>query len=81
MMARPPTRDHEPDLILVQSIVLDRASARRAGWQLHYAPQAHLVHDWGGSLRFATAGPGNRRLGERVPAEWAIIRGLLGGRL
>ena len=98
--------------------------ARRAGWQVHYVPQARVVHDWGGSRRlapaattlkaiagrrwyfrkhfgagqaglvmlatavshglrlivFAIAGLGNPRLRERAPAEWAIIRGLLGDR-
>jgi N-acetylglucosaminyl-diphospho-decaprenol L-rhamnosyltransferase len=29
--------------------------ARRAGWQVHYVPQARVLHDWGGSRRLAPA--------------------------
>lgn len=29
--------------------------AHRAGWQLHYAPDARVIHQWGGSQRLAPA--------------------------
>ena len=98
--------------------------ARRAGWRVHYVPDARVIHHWGGTQRlapaptilkaiagrrryfqkhygrltaslvmaatfvshglrlivFAISGLTNRTRRARALVEWAIIRGLVGGR-
>ena len=98
--------------------------ARRAGWRVHYVPDARVIHHWGGTQRlapaptilkaiagrrryfqkhygrltaslvmaatfvshglrlvvFAISGLTNRTRRARALVEWAILRGLVGGR-